>query len=302
MNFIFMNTAFSSYFLPVTLAVITLGMGLSVTLKDFKNIFLRPKAVITGISCQLLLLPAIAFTVASLTNINPYFKVGLVIIAACPGGATSNLVTYILKGNVALSISMTALNSLVTLISIPFYVSMALLAFIHTDASITLPVGNTVLKIFLVTIVPAYAGIMIRKRYTRLADKLEEPLRYILPLILLVVYAGVIFIDEGGGGESATRSDFINLFPYTLLLNATAMFMGWMIARLVRLGRRNQFTISIEVGLQNSALAIFVASTLLENRLMALVAVVYGSFTFFSTALFGYLIKRVTTGRGVKNQ
>ena len=287
-----METIFSSYFLPATLAVITLGMGLSVTLKDFRNIFLRPKAVITGISCQLLLLPGIAFLIALFTNVNPYFKVGLVIIAACPGGATSNLVTFLLKGNVALSISMTALNSLITLVSIPFYVSMALLVFIHTDTSISLPIGNTVLKIFLLTIVPAYMGIMIRKRYTTFADRLERPLRFILPLILLVVYGGVIFLDEGS--ESATRSDFINLFPYTLLLNAAAMFTGWMIARLVRLGRKNQFTISIEVGLQNSALAIFVASTLLDNRLMALVAVVYGSFTFFSTALFGILIKKVS--------
>jgi BASS family bile acid:Na+ symporter len=114
-----MDSLFSEYFLPVTLAIITLGMGLSLTDKDFKNIFLQPKAVIIGLSCQMILLPVIAWLIARSININPYFKVGLMIIAACPGGATSNLITYLLRGNVALSISMTALNSLITLSPFP---------------------------------------------------------------------------------------------------------------------------------------------------------------------------------------
>src|SRR6056297_1155521 len=157
-----MANIFSAYFLPVTLAIITLGMGLSITHRDFKNVFFRPRAVIIGICCQILLLPLIAFGVASITNIDPYFKVGLIIIAACPGGATSNLVTYLLNGNVALSISMTALNSLITLVSIPVNVSLALMVFLHTDAEIHLNVWDTILKVFLLTVVPAYIGVTIR--------------------------------------------------------------------------------------------------------------------------------------------
>ena len=111
-----MHSLFSDYFLPVTLAVITLGMGLSLTDRDFRNIFAQPKAVITGICCQMILLPLIAYLIARSMDIDPLFKVGLMIIAACPGGATSNLITYLLRGNVALSISMTAINSLITLI------------------------------------------------------------------------------------------------------------------------------------------------------------------------------------------
>lgn len=290
-----MTDFFSDVFLPLTLALITLGMGLSVTLTDFKNVFFRPRGVVVGICCQILLLPLIAFGIALLTNIDPYFKVGLIIIAACPGGATSNLITYLLNGNVALSISMTALNSLITLISIPINVSIALAVFIHADANIHLPVGHTILNIFLITIIPVYIGISIRNKNTELADKLERPLKFILPFLLLFAYLGVLFLGESS--VSATRKDFINLLPYTLLLNAGAMFFGWMIARLFRLGRKNQFTISIEVGLQNSALAIFVASFILDNEPMALVAVVYGSFTFFSTAGFAWIIKRITNVR-----
>ena len=287
-----METLFSDIFLPVTLAVITMGMGLSLTEKDFKNIFIQPKAIITGIFSQIIVLPAIAFLVASITQLDPVFKVGLVIIAACPGGATSNLITYLLTGNIALSISMTALNSLITLITIPVIVSMALELFISQGANIHLPIGETVLKIFLLTIVPAYTGTRIRKWKTEFADKLQRPLKIILPLLLLIVYMGVIFIDQGT--EEATRRDFISLFPSTLSLNFAAMLSGWLIANLVRLGKRNRFTIAIEVGLQNSALAIFVASSLLKNQSMALVAVVYGSFTFFTTLLFGWIIKKIS--------
>lgn len=287
-----MSNLFSDVFLPVTLAIITLGMGLSVTLKDFKNVFFRPRAVIIGICCQVLLLPAVAFSIALLTNIDPYFKVGLIIIAACPGGATSNLITYLLEGNVALSISMTALNSLITLVSIPVNVSIALAVFIHTEAAIQLPVGETILKIFLITIVPAYIGIRIRNRRTELADKLHQPLKVILPFILLLVYLGVLFLDEGA--ETATRMDFFNLFPYAIMLNFAAMMLGWLVSRISNLKWRDRYTVSIEVGLQNSALAIFVASTLLDNQVMAMVAVVYGSFTFFSTGFLAWGIKRVS--------
>lgn len=296
-----MQSLFSEYFLPVTLAIITLGMGLSLTERDFRNIFVHPRAVITGLCCQMILLPIIAWLIVRSINIDPFFKVGLMIIAACPGGATSNLVTYLLRGNVALSISMTALNSIITLITIPLVVHLSLEAFIHENTAIRLNVGETVLKVFLITLVPAFVGTRIRKKYAAFASWLERPLRVVLPLLLLVVYAGVIFIDQGTG--AATRSDFVQIFPYTLLLNILAMVSGFLVARVIRLRVVNQFTISIEVGLQNSALAIFVAATLLKNNDMALVPVVYGSFSFFSTLLFGWSVKKLgwipkVTGKG----
>lgn len=286
-----MQSLFSEYFLPVTLAIITLGMGLSLTDKDFRNIFVQPKAVIIGLCCQMILLPLIAWLIARSIHIDPLFKVGLMIIAACPGGATSNLITYLLRGNVALSISMTALNSLITLVTIPLVVHLSLNAFWHEEGTIHLKVGETILKVFLITIVPAFAGTRIRKNYSAFSLRLERPLRILLPLLLLVVYAGVIFIDQGTG--AATRSDFVRIFPYALLLNILAMVSGFLVARVLRLRVMNQFTISIEVGLQNSALAIFVAATLLKSNDMALVPVVYGSFSFFSTLLFGWSVKKL---------
>ncbi|MEN8227866.1 MAG: bile acid:sodium symporter family protein [Bacteroidota bacterium] len=286
-----MHSLFSEYFLPVTLSIITLGMGLSLTDRDFRNIFTHPKAVIVGLCSQMILLPLIAFLIARSINIDPLFKVGLMIIAACPGGATSNLITYLLRGNVALSISMTALNSLITLITIPVVVTLSLEAFIHQDASIHLNVGETIIKVFLITILPAFAGTRIRKWSSDFAERLERPLRIIMPILLLVIFAGVIFIDQDT--ETATRRDFISIFPYALLLNFSAMGAGLLVAGFLRLGVKNQFTIAIEVGLQNSGLAIVVAVTLLGSHYMALVPVVYGSFTFFTTLFFGWLVKKV---------
>ncbi|HER07834.1 MAG TPA: bile acid:sodium symporter family protein [Bacteroides sp.] len=290
-----MQSLFSDYFLPVTLAIITLGMGLSLTDRDFRNIFVQPRAVITGICCQMILLPVIAFLIARTTDLDPVFKVGLILIAACPGGATSNLVTYILRGNVALSISITAINSLITLVTIPVIVTLALNHFIHQEAEIHLPVWETVMKVFLITLVPAYLGTRIRKRRPGFADRLEQPLRIILPLLLLLIFTGVIFIDQGTG--LATIKDSISIFPYALLLNIMAMLAGLLVAMVLGLVKVNQFTITIEVGLQNSALAIFVATSLLNSRDMALVPVVYGSFSFFTTLLFAWVVKKIVLVR-----
>jgi BASS family bile acid:Na+ symporter len=287
-----MENAFSNIFLPSTLAVITFAMGLSIEFKDFKSLFRYPKAVIVGLICQMVLLPIIAFGIVIPANIDPAYKVGLIIIASCPGGATSNLVTFMLAGNVALSISITVINSLITLITIPLIVGIALFNFMGQHSEISLPVFNTILNIFFITIIPASAGVFTRRYIKTFADNLQKPLQYALPILLLLVFLGVVFLDEGEEAKSVL--DYLFLVPYVLLLNVLSMFTGWLIAKLTRLGRKNQFTISVEVGLQNSALAIFIASTLLENNAMAVVAVIYGSFSFLTTLFTGWFIKRLS--------
>ncbi len=287
-----MQSIFSEIFLPLTLAIITLGMGLSLTERDFRNIFLHPRAVTTGLISQILLLPLIAFALAHISNIDPLYKVGLMIIAACPGGATSNLVTYMLRGNVALSISMTAINSVITLITIPLVVTLSLEFFLHQDALIRLRVGETMINVFLITLLPAYVGTRIRKWKPLLADGLEKPLKIILPLLLALIYTGVVLLEQEG--DPATRGDIISIFPYALALNLAAMGSGLLVARLAGLKLRDRYTIVVEVGLQNSALAIFVSSTLLKSPAMSLVPVVYGAFTFFTTLLFGWIVKRLS--------
>jgi len=281
---------FSDFLLPITLAIITLGMGLAIEFKDIAGIFRYPKAIITGLLSQMILLPLIAFILAYSLNIDPIYKVGIIVIAACPGGATSNLVNFMLNGNVALSLSITVINSLLTLISIPFIVSAGLACFMGEHAQIHLPFGETIISIFLIVAIPASIGVLIRHFIRDFAIRLEKPLRYILPVLLFIVYSGVLFIDEGA--KTLHLMDYVNLYPPTILLNALSMLGGWYIAKMVGVKRRNQFTIAVEVGLHNSTLAIFITATILSSQQMAVVPVIYGSFSFFTTWGIGYLLKR----------
>lgn len=284
-------TIFSDFLLPVTLAIITLGLGLSISIQDIKNIVIKPWSVVVGLLSQLLLLPIIAFSIVLITGMDPEFAVGLVIISACPGGATSNLVNYMIRGNVTLSLSITIINSLITIFTIPLITKLALHIFLAQDAMIHLSFFNTVLNISLLTVVPATIGVLIRRWKKDFAAKLENPLRYILPVLLFFVYAGVIFYEKGENGLSSSK--FLYLLPFAVSLNILSTFAGYYVPGIFRLSKRDRFTIAIEVGLQNSTLGIFVASTLLNNYNMALVAVVYGSFSFFSTWLFGYIAKKL---------
>lgn len=280
---------FSTLFLPATLVIIMMGIGLSITISDLKNIVAEPRNLVVGLSSQLILLPLIAFAIATFTHLRPEFKVGLIIVSACPGGVTSNLVNYIIRGNVALCVSITVVNGILTLITIPLIVRLALRLYLGEDTEIVLPVLDTILKIFMITVIPASIGIYIRRRREELALKIQNPLRIVLPLLLLSVYAGVIFLE--GNGVAGPDSAFFRLIPVTLLLNLLSMTAGLLVPKAFGLTKQNQFTIAVEVGLQNSTLAIFVASTLLGSQDMALVAVVYGSFSFFTTMLFGYIAR-----------
>jgi len=268
-----------------------MGMGLSLEKGDFRNIFRYPKHVVTGIISQVFILPVIAFLLFGFTSLNPYIKVGFILITACAGGSATNVITHILKGNLALSISLTAINSLIILVSLPLIVKLGLTVFVGEERIIHLNVLNTILNIFLTIIIPTFLGMLIRLYFFRFAIKAQRPLRFILPLILFSVFIVMIFFDDNGSENGFYQ--YLYLAPWALLLNFVSMLVVYLFSKYLRLGGKNNFTISIEVGLKNSIVGIFVAETLLNNYEMAMVSVVYGSFTFFSTLIFGYLAKRI---------
>lgn len=281
---------FTEIFLPITLAIITLGIGLSISVQDIRNILVQPRNISVGLFSQLVLLPIIAFAIAWVTGLQAELAVGLVLISICPGGATSNLVNYMIRGNVALSLSITVVNGLITIFTIPLIAMLALDVFLHQDARIQLSFIDAVFQIFMLTVLPATTGILIRRYRPNFAGKLEDPLRYILPVLLFLVFGGVLFIERGDGEIDLPM--FFHILPYTLALNVLAYISGFYFPGLFGLSKRNQFTIAVEVGLQNSTLAIFVATRLLDNYTIALVSVVYGSFSFFTTWAFGYLSRK----------
>jgi len=284
------TTAFSVIFLPITLAVITFGLGLSISVQDLRSIIVIPRNIAVGLLSQLFLLPVIAFTIALVTGLKGELAVGLILISICPGGATSNLVNYMVRANVALSISITVVNGLITIFTIPLIAQLALDVFMEQDARIRLSFIDTVFNIFILTVLPATVGIVVRHYRERFSARFEEPLRYVLPILLLLVYSGVLFLERGNG--RIEFRDFLVILPYTLILNVLAMVAGFYVPRLFGINKTNQVTIAVEVGLQNSTLAIFVAASLLGNFTIAMVAVVYGSFSFFTTWAFGYLARK----------
>jgi BASS family bile acid:Na+ symporter len=268
-----------------------LGVGLSLTVQDFKNILIFPKAIITGLLVQLIGLPLIAFVLAHFSGLSPAQQVGIVLVSTCASGASSNLITHLVKGNVALAISMTTTNSILTLFSIPFIVNLALVFFYGSETHISLPFLETIIQIFIVTILPASLGIFIRKINSNIAVKLDKPLRIILPILLATVFAIKIFAGKSQGGSGITTAEILYIFPWVLALNILAMLAGFLFGKLVRLNFKDQFTISIEVGLHNTALALLVAGTILQNHDMEKPAIVYAMFTFFSAILFIFAIK-----------
>jgi len=284
------TTAFSGIFLPITLAVITFGLGLSISIRDLHSIIALPRNIAVGLLSQLLLLPVIAFTIALVAGLKAELAVGLILISICPGGASSNLVNYMVRANVALSISITVVNGFITIFTIPLIAQLSLDIFMEQDAMIRLPFIEAVFNIFKLTVFPAAVGIVVRHYREKFAVRFEEPLRYVLPILLLLVYSGVLFLERGNG--RIEFRDFLVILPYTLVLNVLAMFAGLYVPRLFGINKTNQVTIAVEVGLQNSTLAIFVAASLLDNFTIAMVAVVYGSFSFFTTWAFGYLARK----------
>ncbi len=275
-------------------------MGLSLTFEDFTKVFVLPKPTLTGLFSQILLLPAMAFLIAYLIPVDPEYKVGLILIAACPGGTTSNLVTFILKGRLALSITLTALNSLIITFSIPLIVDLGLSTFLGQHTEFDISFWNTLSNILFVTLIPTMIGVMLRRKFPEFAKKTKKPLRYVMPIILALIFVGVIFIDSNG--SKTNIFDHMEVVPYLLILNISAMILSFFLSRGLKLRGTSQYTIAIEVGLQNSTLAIFVANTIIGSDSMTMIAVIYGAFSFFSTLIIASIMKVYVEHREKRRQ
>jgi len=288
-----MDTLFSTYILPAVLAFIMLGMGSTLTLENFSYLFRFPKGLLTGLLGQMVFLPLVAIAIAWVAPVSGVLKVGLVLVAACPGGATSNLIVHLLRGNVAMSVSFSAINSFLTMFSISFWVNLALSLFAGGSASIALSVQETFTHIFLIVLLPCVLGMVLKKWRPVFARKAERPMNIIMPVLLAIAMIGAIFIDKKDGVQVDGNLLAI-VFPWVFLLNITGLVGAFYIARSFRLGIRNSTTISIEVGMQNTGLAIYIATApaMLHSAEAAIPAAVYALFTFFTAIGWGIFLRR----------
>lgn len=280
--------------MPIIIGAISFSIGFSLHFKNFKRIATHPAPIFTGLVSQIILLPALGFAIAFLWPMEPIFKTGLILIAACPGGTMSNFITFLLKGRVALSVSLTAFNSVIILFSIPFILQLASMAFMGESSSIQLNFSNTVGEILFKVILPTLAGLCINELLpNHISEKIKGSLKYIIWFFLAASVVVVIFGKEGIGPADLLENLPL-IFPL-LILNILSIFMGYYASGLsaLKLNPESRFTIAIEVGLQNSVLAIFIASELLQKPEMALMPALYGGFSLFTTwGLAWYFKKR----------
>jgi len=256
------------------------GMGISLTPADFKRIFVYPKAVTLGLFNQIILLPIIAFGLAILFRLPPELAVGLMILSACPGGATSNLITHLAKGDSALSITLTAFSSMVTVLTIPFIVNFSIGYFIPGGEEQKLDVFGTVVTVLAITIIPVAFGMMVLKKAPDLAKKLDQPLRKISAGFFVLIILAAILKEREHIVEFFTQ-----VGPASLALNLLTLFLGYGISKFAGLNFSQRITIAIESGIQNGTLGITIAATLLVNSVMTIPSVVYGLLMFGTAAI-----------------
>ncbi len=289
---IFPTYTFIDVLISVVLAFIMLGVGLSLTYDSFKNIFLHPKALLIGLSSQLIVLPLFAFIISYFSYMSIPLKVGLIILATSSGGTTSGFLAYLFKGNVALSITFTSINSIITLFTIPFIVNLSLLFYFGHTSDINLSYLESIIQIFSVTIVPAIIGAFIRNKFPLFADKAQHPLKLLLITALALVFIIKVFVGPSNGGSGITIKDVLIILPYAILLNVLCMSWGFILGIITKLGYKNAYTIGIEASVLNTTIAFLVAGTLLQNQEMVKPSLIYAMFSFWTAIIYTYIIKK----------
>lgn len=269
--------------LPLSLFLIMFGIGLSLRLSDFTNVFKAPKALAVGVAGQMILLPAIAFALAIALQLPPEIAVGLIIIALAPGGATSNMFTYLFRGDVSLSISLTALVSLITPLSIPLGAALGMSYFLGSHTEISLPIGKTIVQLVMITVIPVGLGLFTLSRWPATAAKMEKVLKWFSIFFLFLIITLVVLKNRDN-----MLSFFVQAGSATLMLNLIVLVLGYQLAKLARLSFPQSICIGFEVGIQNGTMALVVAGTLIGNATMMIPAVTYSLLMFVTGAGFGW--------------
>ncbi len=272
--------------LPLALAFIMFALGLGLTLDDFARVARQPKDFLVGALSQIVLLPLVGFALVSLWSLPPELALGVMIIAAAPGGVTSNILTAFARGDVALSISLTAVISLLSVVTIPLVVVLAYGHLIGGDAG-DVSVTGTAISVFVIVTVPVLLGLVVRRYAEAFAIKFEPAARQISALLFVLVLAGAIFQE---------RANIVTYFAQaglvTLVLNVVMMALAYGLARIFASGYRQRIAISIECGLQNGTLAIAVAALLFGGGLAAVPAATYSLIMFATALIFIAFLRR----------
>jgi bile acid:Na+ symporter, BASS family len=267
--------------LPVALFVIMVGIGLTLTRADFRREAGQPRGVVVGSLGQLVAMPIVGFAIAALLGLDPAIAVGLVIAATLPGGTTSNLVCFLGRANVALSIVLTVVASLVTIVTLPVVVDLAVATFDGgTEDPVSLPVVRTVVQLVAIVLVPVVLGMLVRARRPDRAASLERAVSAFGAVVLVVL---IVAIAAGVGSEIPTL--LRQAGPAVVLLNAAGITLGWLSGRAAGLSARDRLTLAVELGVKNATLGILIATLLSDDATYTVPSAVYGLLMYVTAAL-----------------
>ena len=277
----------SKVVLPASLFIVMLGMGLSMTFSDFRDSSKDVKTLSIGLAMQLLLLPIVAFCLVKIFGVSPILAVGVVVISLCPGGVTSNMYSYLAGGNLALSVSLTAIVSIVSPFTIPIVLGLSMNHFMDSSMVVTFPAVKMMVTLLQITILPVLIGMAIKNKFPKIADKAESYVKIFSLVLLAVIVMGIIKQNW-----EKLPSFFQEIGVVCFLLCFVTMGLSYGIAKLTRLQRRDRITIGLEVGIQNGTTGLFITSTLLNDPVMSIPAAVYSIIMFGAGAVYASYFAR----------
>ncbi len=285
-----MDSALTTIGLPIALAIIMFGLGLDLTIADFKRIGKQPKTVLIALGCQLLLLPAVCFGLVVAFDLPPLLGIGMMLLAASPGGTTANLFSKLFKGDVALNISLTALNTVIAIITLPLITGLAINYF-DQDESVSMPLIEVV-KVFVLILVPVGLGMLVNARRHTFAERMDRPVRIGSAVILAILVLGIMVDQRDNIGSYMADVGLL-----AALFCAISLVVGYVVPRAFGVSDDQAIASSFEIGVHNGTLAIFVAVEVLDSTEISVPAAVYSVFMFVLAAFWGMFISRRVASR-----
>ena len=278
------SSVLTAVFLPLALGIIMLGLGLSLTIADFKRVVLYPKAIFVGLSCQLVLLPALCFGITIFFGLSPELAIGLMLLSASPGGPTANLYSHLFKGDVALNISLTAVNSVLALFTLPLIVNLSIYYFMESGQVIPMETKK-VIEIFMIVLIPVSIGMFMKSKIPQITKIVEKPIKILSAIFLVLIIVAAILKEKEYIGSYFQQAGLS-----ALTFNVLSLVLGYSVAKLFKINKPQSIAIAMEVGIHNGTLAIYIALSVIGNSVISIPAVIYSIMMFFTAAIFGYII------------
>ena len=289
-----MDSGIITILLPLALAIIMIGLGLELTPKDFTRVTKQPKVVLIALFCQLVILVSIAFIICKVLALPPLLAVGLMLLAASPGGSTANLFSYLFKGDIALNITLTAINSVIAAFTLPLIVNFAIQHFMNDGQEISLQFSK-ILQVFAIIIIPVSIGMLIRHYAPHFTEKLNKPLRIFAVSFLILIIIGAITKERHQILEYLAQVGLA-----TILFCLCSLLIGYFVPRLLGINSAQARACAFEIGIHNSTLAMTIALTVMASSTVAMPAAVYSIFMYVFAAVFGMLLNKFAPQRKVE--